>query len=551
MTKRIFKYICLVALAVFLACMLLIMGVLYEYFTGEAKAQLRAQTDLAAQGVARNGIGFFDGLDTTDYRITLVGADGNVIYDSAADAEEMKNHADREEIAAARETGSGESSRYSETLTRRSFYCAKLLPDGSVLRLSCTQSSVIALMLGMLQPILVIALIAALLSLFFASKLSKRIVQPLNELNLDEPLKNDCYDELTPLLRRIESQHRQILLQLELLRQKQDEFEAVTGSMNEGLLLLNDKGTVLSINAAAARILDADRGCVGQDALTLNRSVAMQELLEKVLGGEQAQAQLELSSGIYELDASPVMSDGRLRGAALLLFDVTDKADAEQMRREFTANVSHELKTPLHSISGCAELLLNGMVKPEDVKQFDLQIYSEAQRMIRLVDDILRLSRLDEGAIDMQRNCCDLFELSRSTLDALQSEAQAAGISLSLEGGSAVINGIPQLLDSIIFNLCDNAIKYNKPGGSVCIRVEDFPDHAVLTVSDTGIGIPAEHQTRVFERFYRVDKSHSKEIGGTGLGLSIVKHAARLHKAKIELESTPGHGSSFRISFSK
>ena len=549
MTKRIFKYISLVALAVFLACLVLILGVLYEYFTSVTENQLAAQTELAAAGTELDGLEFLESLDGEDCRITWVAADGSVLFDSIADAATMENHSDREEIREALENGTGKSSRRSETLMERQLYAAKRLSDGSVLRLSGTQYTVVNLMLSMSQSFLVIIVIAAALSLMFAFRLSKRIVQPLNSLNLDEPLQNEGYDELSPLLRRIDSQRRQIAEQLAQLAQKQEEFLAVTGSMSEGLVLLNARGTILSINASAARILETDKSCVGQDMLTVNRSIAMQELLEKALGGESAERTIELQGSEYQLDASPVLFDGKVSGAALLLFDVTDKANAEKLRREFTANVSHELKTPLHSISGCAELLLNDMVKPEDVKQFEGQIYSEAQRMIRLVEDIIKLSSLDEGGGDAAGAPCDLHSTAAEVLKALEGEAKSAQVSLELRGEGVVIEAVPQLLYGIVFNLCDNAIKYNRPHGSVTVSVGQEAGSAVLTVADTGIGIPPQHQSRIFERFYRVDKSHSKEIGGTGLGLSIVKHSTRLLGAKIELSSVPDEGTEFKVIF--
>lgn len=551
MTKRIFKYISLVALAVFLACLVLIMGVLYEYFTSVLKTQLAAQTNLAAQGVAAVGEEFLKGLEDEDYRITWIAADGTVLYDSKADAAEMENHAGREEISEAMESGRGQSSRFSSTLMERQLYAAQSLPDGSVIRLSSTQYTVMTLLLSMLQPFLVIFVIAVVLSLVFADQLSKRIVRPLNNLNLDDPLSNEGYDELSPLLRRIDSQHRQIVSQLNELSRRQEEFDTITASMSEGLVLMRAEGDILSINGSAERILGAAHGCVGQSMLTVNRSLPMQELLESAASGERAERVIELSGGEYQLDASPVLSDGKVGGIVLLLFDISDKAGAERMRREFTANVSHELKTPLHSISGCAELLLNGMVKPEDIKQFTGQIYSEAQRMIRLVDDIIKLSSLDEGASGAFDTPCDLYSSADEVLKSLEAAAGTAGVSLELKGESAVISASPQLLQGIIFNLCVNAIKYNREGGSVFVSVCTEGTDAVLKVSDTGIGIPPEHQARVFERFYRVDKSHSKEIGGTGLGLSIVKHSARLLGAQIQLESTPGEGSVFMVRFPK
>ena len=551
MTKRIFRAICLVALVVFLASVTLIMGVLYDYFSQVQQDQLRIEAGLAARGVEENGGAYFDGLDTQSYRITWIGADGTVLFDSSGDVSAMENHLEREEVKQAMASGFGHSARYSSTLMERLLYSAQRLDDGSVIRLAITQNSVLTIVLGMIQPILLVSLVAVILALVLASRVSKAVVRPLNELNLDEPLNNEGFDELSPLLRRIDSQQRQLKGQSLELKQKKDEFLAVTSNMSEGLVLLNSTGMILSINNAALTILDADKSCVGQDILTVNRSLEMQKLLDEARTGQRSETKLCLSGREYQLDASPIISGGIFGGVALLLFDITERENAEQLRREFTANVSHELKTPLHSISGCAELMKNGLVKPEDTARFAGQIYSEAQRLINLVEDIIRLSRLDEGAEDMQRERIDLYALSGSVLDSLENEAKENNISMALCGGPAFIWGVRQLVGGMIYNLCENAIKYNKENGSVKLTVSDEGEFSVLNVSDTGIGIPPEHQSRVFERFYRVDKSHSKEVGGTGLGLSIVKHSAMVHNAKIDLQSTPGKGTSVTVRFPK
>ena len=551
MTKRIFRSICFVALGVFLASLVLFMCVLYNYFSGLQRSQLKIQTELAAQGVSDGGMGYLEKLNAKDYRITWIDTDGVVLYDSKTDTAGMENHLEREEIKSAFENGVGESTRYSSTLMERSLYFAERLPDGTVLRLSVTQNTLLRLTLGMLQPICFILAVAVVLSLVLASRLSKNIVKPLNELNLDEPLKNEDYEELSPLLRRIDAQQTQIKQQSDELKQKQLEFETVTNGMKEGIVLLSGKGRILSINRAALKLFGADGSCVGEDILSVNRNLELAELLRKSEDGKYAERVTELGDGKYQLDASPVISDGKISGIVLLLLDVTEKEKTEQMRREFTANVSHELKTPLQTISGCAELLANGIVKQEDIQKFGSQICTEAQRMIRLVDDIIKLSHLDEGATDMQRETVDLYALAESTLRSLRPEAEAAKVSLSLSGESAKIYGIPQLLSGIIFNLCDNAIKYNRENGMVSVEIKDEDNKAVLSVADNGIGIPAEHQERIFERFYRVDKSHSKEIGGTGLGLSIVKHAAKLHDAVIELHSVVDGGTTVTVTFPK
>lgn len=549
MTKRIFRSIFFVTLGVFLASVVLFMGVLFEYFTGIQRKQLRMQTTLAAQGVENEGMQYFEGLETNDFRITWINNDGAVIYDTDTESDSMENHLEREEIKQALETGEGESSRYSVTLMERSFYCAKKLSDGTVLRLSVAQSTLLTLTLGMLQPIIIIFILALILSLVFASRLSKKIVQPLNEINLDDPLKNDCYDELAPLLGRIKSQQRQIARQSDELKRKQQEFEAVTNGMTEGIVLLNSKNDILSINPSAMNLLGVDSSPVGDNIISVNRTPELQELLAKSDEGKRSEKILELCGGKYQVDASPILSDEKIIGTVLLFLDVTEKEKAEQIRREFTANVSHELKTPLHTISGCAELMTNGIAKQEDIPKFASQIYSEAQRMIRLVEDIIKLSHLDEGAEDMKRENVDIYSVASETVDNLIPVAEKSDVDITLEGTSAVINGIPQLISAIIFNLCDNAIKYNKKGGKVLVSVKSEDNKAVLTVSDNGIGISEEDSERIFERFYRVDKSHSKEIGGTGLGLSIVKHAARLHNATIDLQSKLNEGTIITVTF--
>ena len=551
MTKRIFRSICLVALAVLVATVALIMGVLYGYFTDMQHDQLKMQTELAAQGVNNEGLDFFQDMNMKDYRITLIQPDGTVIYDSQVQSGDMENHLEREEVQEALSSGYGESERYSATLMETSLYSAIQLDDGSILRMSISQSSILTLLLGALQPIIVIIVIAVILSLFLASRLSKKIVKPLNELDLDDPLSNEGYDELSPLLLRVYNQQKQLKKQAAALQKSQDEFAAATASMSEGLILLNDKCTILSINKAATVLLDTDQHCVGQNILTVNRDLELQDVLSKALNGEQNEIILDLHDGHYQISASPVISDSTVSGIALLIFDVTEKENAEQMRREFTANVSHELRTPLHCISGYAELLKNGMVKTGDIRPIASKIYGEAQRMVQLVEDIINLSHLDEGAEDMLREKVDMFEIVKATVQSLEPEAESADVSINMTGEQAVITGVPQLLGGIVYNLCDNAIKYNHKGGRVSISLKSSPNEVILTVSDNGIGIPAEDQNRIFERFYRVDKSHSKEVGGTGLGLSIVKHSAKIHNAKISLESTVGKGTTITVRFPK
>ena len=551
MKKHIFRSICFVAISVFLASLVLIMGVLYDYFSRTQQTQLRVQTQLVAQAVEHEGMAYFRDLSLDKTRVTWIAADGSVLYDSQSNADTMENHLDRAEVRQALATGTGESSRYSSTLMERQLYAAQRLADGTVIRLSGAHLSLPSLALMMIQPILIAAVIAVVLALVLAMRLAKRVVKPLNELDLDKPKENKGYEELQPLLDRVDSQQRQLKCQEAELKRKQSEFETATDNMSEGVVLLNEQGIILSINKAASRLLSVSKYCVGKDILLLNNSFVLQELLRQAKGGAHCETAMQLDGIDYQLNASPVISDGAVTGIALLIFDISEKEKAEQMRREFTANVSHELKTPLHAISGYAELLQNGMVKAEDTEKFSGRIYAEAQRMIALVDDIINLSHLDEGTGDTQREEVDLYALAEEVMRILQPAAEEAKVTLSLTGGPAVMTGVPALLHGIIYNLCDNAIKYNRKNGSVSIRVAQTDSAAVLSVSDTGIGIPEEHTQRVFERFYRVDKSHSKEVGGTGLGLSIVKHAAKLHNAKIELHSVVDGGTTVTVTFPK
>lgn len=550
MTKRIFHSISAVAIGVFIASIMLFLYMTYNYFSAVQHRQLKTQTDLTSQGVKNEGISYFDGLEIDDnYRITWIDRDGRVIYDSNSDTTEMENHLEREEIKAAFKNGYGESSRYSNTLMERSLYSARLLPDGTVLRLSTAQSSILMILLGMAQPIAVIAFIALGLSVFLASRLAKAIVKPLNELNLDDPLSNDDYDELSPLLNRIERQQRQIKMQYAELQRKQAEFNAVTSDMNEGIILLNKTGDVLSLNKAAKKFFTFDTDCIGRNILKLKNNMKIQKLIKKASEGAASEKKIHTEKGEYQLNASPVISEDEVSGIVLLLFDVTEKEKAEHIRREFSANVSHELKTPLHTISGCAELMKNDMVRSEDIPKFSEQIYTEAQRMIALIEDIIRLSHLDEGAEDMKREKVDLHSIAKEVAISLEDKANMADVTVDVTGSSAVLYGIPQLLHGIIYNLCDNAIKYNQQGGSVSIDTKTDVNSVILTVADTGIGIPEEHRKRIFERFYRVDKSHSRAVGGTGLGLSIVKHAASLHNANISVQSIVDGGTTVTVIF--
>lgn len=547
MTKRIFHSICLVAIAVFLASLVLIMGVLYDYFSSQQMKSLKIETVLCASAVEKSGLDYLESVSDGDYRITWISADGTVLFDNKAKTDKMENHLEREEIKQALESGEGESVRRSDTLMKKQLYCAKRLSDGTVLRLSTSYLAVWSLILSMLQPIVVVIAIAVSLSLFLAYRLSKRVVKPLNELDLDNPAKNDVYEELAPLVDRIASQQHQLKLQKAELNRKQEEFDTATGYMNEGILLLSESGAVLSINKAATKLLGISRHCISKDLLLFNNSFEIQELLRIAKDGKRTEKIIPIGECDYQFNASPIISDGKVSGIALIIFDITEKEKAEEARREFTANVSHELKTPLQNISGSAELLSNGLVKPEDVPKFAEQIFGESRRMITLVEDIINLSHLDEGAEDMQRQTVDLYALADLTVRNLTPVAQAADVTLTLTGERTELQGIPQMLSAVIYNLCDNAIKYNCVGGNVNVEVKSTGSDVVLIISDTGIGIPPEAQERVFERFYRVDKSRSKSVGGTGLGLSIVKHSVKLHNGEIKIRSTVSKGTTVII----
>lgn len=548
MTKKIFHSILLVAGAVLLASLFVITGALYEYFGIIQKKQLKDELGLAAVSVEQQGDDFLKRLSPDRYRITWINTQGNVIYDTRTDAESLENHADRTEIKQALKDGYGESIRYSSTLLEKTIYCAQRLTDGSVLRISVSRATIGVLMLGILQPILIVLIAALVLSGMLAKRLSKRIVEPLNSLDLEHPLDNDSYEELSPLLNRINRQHNQITAQMRELKKRTDQFAQITASMNEGLVLLDNRGCILSINPAAIEIFGAEPSCVGRDFLSVDRSHDMSVAIQAALKDGHSEIHASRKGLIYQFDISRIAADGETAGVVILAFDITEKETAEQNRREFTANVSHELKTPLQGIIGSAELIENGMVKPEDMSRFVGHIRLEAQRLVTLIGDIIRLSQLDEGG-DMPRENVDLLSVASAVADDLLLSADGQGISIAVEGSPANVYGVKRLLYEIVYNLCDNAIKYNRQGGSVKISTVSEGGFSSVTVSDTGIGIAPEYQNRIFERFFRVDKSHSKSSGGTGLGLSIVKHAVQYHHGKIELTSAPGKGTSITVSF--
>ncbi len=553
MKKSVFRSTFLVALAVLAASLALIMGVLYNYFSQQLTQELKNETEYVAQGLEAGGEDYLSGLSNQSgsTRITLIDADGTVLYDSKATASSMENHSDREEVQEALESGTGQSVRYSNTLSERTVNYAVLLESGQVLRLSGTQMTVWALIGGMLQPILLVVVVAIALSGLLAYRTSKRVVEPLNKVDLEHPLESpDVYDELAPFLTRIERQNRQIREQIQALKEQKDEFDTITYQMDEGLVVLDHKGNILSINRRGEEIFGVSQSCVGQHCIALGRSVKVINVLKQCLNGVASQEEFALNDREYSILGTPVSLDDEKSGAVVLLLDITQSHQAEQLRREFSANVSHELKTPLTSISGYAELMQSGLVKQEDMVPFTGKIYQEATRLIQLVEDILRLSQLDEGETTFHQDSVELLGLAQQVAGRLEPAAYQRGVHLEVTGEPCTIEGYTQVLDEMIYNLVENAIKYNKDNGSVTVTVQKQPGGPVVSVADTGIGIPIEHQGRVFERFYRVDKSHSKATGGTGLGLSIVKHGALLHNAKLTLDSRENVGTTIQIQFS-
>lgn len=549
MTRKIFLSIMAASVIVLLASIIIIMGCIYDYFGGVRERQLSGELTLAAAGVETDGYEYLEALPKGDFRLTWIAKDGSVLYDTQSDGQSMENHADRKEVRDALITGEGESTRYSATMLEKTVYCARRLSDGTVLRISVRGVTMGTLIIGMLQPIFIVAAIVLILSFFLAKRISAKIVEPLNKLDLENPLENDTYDEIAPLLTRISRQQGKIDAQLAELQRKKDEFVQITESMNEGLILLDNNGVILSINRAARELFSADENDVGKDFLTVERNSELNDAFGKAMNDGSGEASLSRNGREYRIDISRIESDGKPVGAVLLTFDVTEKAQAERIRREFTANVSHELKTPLTSIIGSADLIENGLVKPEDMPRFVGHIHTEASRLLSLVEDIIRLSQLDEG-VNLPDETVDLGEIAAEAVSELREKAAGKNVSLSLDIDSGcTLKGIPRLAQEIVYNLTDNAIKYNVDGGKVTVAVKKTDGGTVLTVSDTGIGIPPEHISRVFERFYRVDKSHSKAAGGTGLGLSIVKHAAACFGASVDLRSEVGKGTEIAVKF--
>lgn len=545
MTKRIFKSIILASVIVLLASGGLTMGVLYNHFGNQLEEELRTEAEFLSIAVEDEGMSAFDSLPADSERITYIDTDGTVLYDNRSKTDDMENHLDREEIQEAMENGSGMAVRESDTLSQRTLYYAIRLNDGTVLRVSSTQYSLTGLLGGMIQPLLIILIVMLILAGFLASRLAKNIVNPLNQLDLDHPEENQTYEEVAPLLTKINRQQKSLQAEITQAKRQQEEFSIITDNMEEGFLVIDSHTEVLSYNSSALKLLGAREQDARQSVLALNRSESFQKTVERVLGGQHVISNQEFQGITCQVAANPVFQDGKVTGAVILILDVTEKMKGEQMRREFTANVSHELKTPLTSISGFAEIISDGFVKPEDTKKFAGRIFKEAQRLITLVNDVIKISQLDEGKLPYEKEEVDLYQAVRETFLRIEDHAKAEGVHLYLYGPHIRTNTVKTILDEIIYNLCDNGVKYNKKGGSLTVTISQEGELPVITVEDTGIGISEEDQKRIFERFYRVDKSHSKAIGGTGLGLSIVKHGSMFLGADMKVESTLGEGSKF------
>ena len=551
MFKKIFRSSLLTAMIVLLASIFLIMGILHGIFENQLEDQLQKETAFVATAIENEGISYFDNLSKDGDRVTLIDKDGTVLADSQVDVSKLENHGDREEVKQAETEGRGQSVRYSSTMTEKTVYYAQKLDNGQILRISADQFTIVTILLGISQPIAIVVIAAIVLSLILSTNVAKHIVEPINDLDLDDPMENTVYDELSPLLRKIAHQNSTIEEQLKEARQKQEEFRIITDNMSEGFIVIDNQMKILTYNAAALKLFGAEQK-TPENILALSRSKPFRDAIYKSLDGEHSQAEMTTDERVYSIISNPVYdTEQEVIGAVIVVIDITEISRREQLRREFTSNVSHELKTPLTSISGFAEIMKSGGTDEVTVVDFSRSIYDEAQRLISLVSDIIKLSELDDGTIEYEPETVDLYTLSLEIASRLSPQAQEKKIHFTVNGEKAEITGVRKILDEIIFNLCDNAVKYNRSGGDVKVSVKNSADTVTVTVSDTGIGIPTVQQDRVFERFYRVDKARSKSIGGTGLGLSIVKHGVMYHNAQISLESKENEGTTVVINFPK
>ena len=551
MTKKIFKsimFVCALVLAVGLAA---VMGILYSNFDGQMRKELSKEAAYLTYGVEQQGVDYLKNIKDKSARITYIDQDGTVLFDNEADVSEMKNHSDRTEFQKAEKYGAGESSRYSDTLSEKTIYYALRLKDGTVLRVSGTQDSVLALVENLIFPLCGLLCLMLILSGIMASAISKRIVKPINELDLESPEENRIYEELSPLLSKIHRQNREIQNQLELAKQQQEEFALITENMQEGLIVIDKYTMILSANSSAWNLFHMDRVCQGESVYCLDREEEFRHAIEQVLSGEHTELVLKLNGSDIQLIANPVIRDKKTEGAVVLLVNVTEKLERESLRREFSANVSHELKTPLTSISGFAEIMQGGLVKNEDIPKFAGRIYKESQRLLQLVEDVIQISQLDEEKTSYVWEPVDVYQVCKNAFESLREKAKRLNVHLYICGERMKMEAVRTLLEEAIYNVCDNAIKYNRNDGSVSVFLTQTAQEIQIVVKDTGVGIPKEDQNRVFERFYRVDKSHSKEIGGTGLGLSIVKHAVGALKGSVILRSEEGNGTEICMKFPK
>lgn len=551
MKKRIFRSIMLVSVTCVIAGLAFLMGILYHFFGNQLEKELKAEASYLAVAVEKEGEAAFESLPLEAARVTLIDSDGTVLFDNKADAKSMENHGERKEVKAAMETGTGKSVRQSDTLMEKTVYYAEKLSNGQILRVSSNQYTVAAILKELFLPLIYVVLLMAVMGAVFASRLTKRIVEPLNEVDFDHPEQAETYEEIAPLLTKINKQQKTIGKQIADARRQQEEFSIITENMSEGLLVIDNQTDLLSCNSSARNLLAASGMQKQQSVFSLNRSEPFRQAVDAVLAGKHGETILRVGDNYCQVTGNPVFSDGAVTGGVLLLVDITEKIQRENLRREFTANVSHELKTPLTSISGFAEIIQDGFVKPQDVKIFAGKIFDEAQRLITLVGDVIKISQLDEGCLPYQKEDVDVYVLAKNILERFKEPAEKKGISLYLEGEHAVLSTVEPILDEVLANLCDNAVKYNRTDGNVTVTVLNGKHAVSISVADTGLGISQGEKTRIFERFYRVDKSHSKEVGGTGLGLSIVKHGAAFLGAKLELESTLKKGSTFRLIWEK
>lgn len=546
MTKKIFRTTLSASLGIVLVTILMIMGFLYNYFNHIQREQLRTQTALASQGISFEGKDYFENLKTSNVRITWVDNKGQVLYDTQSDAKHMKNHANRQEIKEAIKSGYGESTRWSATLTEKSIYAAQRLNNGTIVRLSVAQQTIFYLLLGMMSPLAIIILLAIILSVLIARYIAKKVSEPLNNIDLDHPLSNDSYEEITPLLRRLDSHQAKIQHQKLLLQKRQKEFDTIISKIKEGMILLDDQVRIVSINAEALKLFQINDDWHGRFMMEVSRDLTLKDLIDQGLKGKKKEANIGIENNHYRVLVRPTTDNNRVTGLVVLLFDVTDQLQMEQLQREFTANVSHELKTPLHVISGYSELLANQMVPNEEVPQFAAKIHKESERLVKLVEDIINLSHLDEQE-KLPQETVNLYDLTQKVLEGLQAKADKKHIQINFNGEEAILRGNPVLLNSLVYNLCDNAITYNHEKGQVNVTLKNSPDTITLEVSDTGLGIAEKDKKRIFERFYRVDKSRSKIVGGTGLGLSIVKSALDFHNGSIKVDSHLGQGTTMTV----